>query len=429
MKRWPLWILAATLWCASAPATSRGSLLAVVGGKLLTVTHGVVENGTLLVKDGRIVAVGKNLPVPPGARVIHAEGKVICPGFIDSGNRLGLVEIEREKTTHDSEEDSGPIQARIRAADSLNPASETIRVARAEGITASVITPTEGNPVSGQSAIIRLDGASVPDMVIKEPAALLLTLGSSSRNRPGVLGRMKSDATSRMGTMALIRQAFLDAEAYREAWKGSARKRGEAPPKKDLNLDVLLKALEGKLPVVVSARRRSDLEEALALAREFRLKLILSHATEAYQIAGKLASWHVPVVVGPVLEGPVSVETKNAREDNAAILTRAGVLVAFQTDDVLQVRDLPFQVEYAIGSGLPDVEALKAVTLNPARIFGVEKDLGSLQPGKLADFLVLDGMPFHHTTHVEAEYIRGKKVDLTNHQTRLFDFYRNLYHL
>lgn len=435
-KMFSILVLAVTF--AGLPLKAQHTI-ALRGAKLLTVTHGVIENGTVLVKDGKIAAVGADVQTPPGARVIDARGKVVMPGMIDAGDHLGLVEIPAESITVDSTEYTDPIQPELRVLDALNPRSEEIRVTRAEGITNAVSAPAEGNLMAGQSAFLNLDGETVEQLVVKSPAALYINLGEASKRTYGPKGKPPD---TRMGQMAMLRQAFLRAEHYRarqEAAAKKAKKAGEdaetrepgepggGPPARDLKMEALLAALDGKLPVVVSAHRVSDLEDALRLADEFHLKLILSHATAGWRIAAKLAEKQIPVIVGRIEEEPSHMETLDARLDNAALLYRAGVFIAFQTAGDTNVRDLPLSVDRAIGYGLPEDAALAAVTLNPARLFGMDDRLGSLDPGKLANLIVLDGMPFRVKTHVMTELINGKVMDLSNHQIQLYDFYKKKY--
>jgi imidazolonepropionase-like amidohydrolase len=425
---------------ASALPVRAQDIIAITGGRLLTVTRGVVENGTLLIEKGKIVAVGSGLRIPPGAKVIDARGKVVMPGMIDAGNRLGLVEIPAEGITVDSTEYTEPVQPDLRVLDALNPRSELLRVARAAGITNALSAPSEGNLVAGQSAFLNLDGETAEEMLVKSPVALHINLGEASKQTYGSKGKPPD---SRMGQMAMLRQAFLKAEHYRAEHEAYARKQAEkkagealeegkdskpaAPPARDLKMEALVAALEGKLPVVIKAQRVSDIEMALRLADEFHLKLMVSHATAAWRIADKLAAKKIPVIVGPIQEEPARMESLDARLDNAALLHKAGVPIAILTDGDTDVRELPLAVEYAIAYGLPDDAAVAAVTINPARFFGLEDRLGSLEVGKLANLIVLDGMPFYLKTHVVAELINGKLVDLSNHQTQLYEFYRKMY--
>ncbi|HKU19384.1 MAG TPA: amidohydrolase family protein [Terriglobales bacterium] len=420
-------IAAAILVLAALPALAQNTI-AITGGRVLTISHGVIENGTVLVENGKIAAVGRDIKVPHGAQVIDARGKVVMPGWFDAGDKLGTVEIPALQITVDDTEYTAPLQPQLRVLDALNPESENILVSRAAGITNSLSTPADGNLVGGQSAVIQLDGGTVDQMVVKSPAALHISLGEQSKMTYGV----KNGAPeTRMGEMAMLRQAFLKAQHYKEVQDAYAQKSGgkepAAPPARDLKMDAMVAALDGKIPVVAHADRVSDIENALRLADEFHFHLILADAAAAWRIADQLAARKVPVILGPILEEPGRMESVDVRLDNAARLYKAGVPIAIQTAADNEVRNLPFEVEYAISYGLPEDAALQALTLNPARFFGVDNRLGSIDSGKDANLIVLDGTPFRVKTHVLAELIDGKVVDLSNHQTRLYEFYKKKY--
>lgn len=419
--------IVAALILAGLPALAQNTI-AITGGRVLTISHGVIENGTVLVENGKIAAVGQNVKVPRGAQVIDARGKVVMPGLFDAGDKLGTVEIPALQITVDDTEYTAPLQPQLRVLDALNPESENLLVSRAAGITNSLSTPADGNLIGGQSAVIQLDGSTVDQMVVKSPAALHISLGEQSKMTYGV----KNGAPeTRMGEMAMLRQAFLKAQHYKEVQDAYAQKNSgkepAAPPARDLKMDAMVAALEGKIPVVARADRVSDMESALRLADEFHFHLILADAAAAWRIADQLAARKVPVIVGPILEEPGRMESVDVRLDNAARLYKAGVPIAIQTAADNEVRNLPFEVEYAISYGLPEDAALQALTLNPARFFGVDNRLGSIDQGKDANLIVLDGTPFRVKTHVLAELIDGKVVDLSNHQTRLYEFYKKKY--
>jgi imidazolonepropionase-like amidohydrolase len=420
-------VIAAALFLASLPATTQNTI-AITGGRVLTISDGVIENGTVLVENGKIAAVGRQVKVPRGAQVIDARGKVVMPGMFDAGDKLGTVEIPALQITVDSTEYTDPLQPQLRVLDALNPGSENLPVARAAGITNALSAPADGNLIGGESAVIQLDGETVEQMVVKSPAALHISLGEQSRTTYGQKNRAPE---TRMGEMAMLRQEFLKAQHYQQVQDAYGQKQsGEkpsAPPARDLKMDALVAALEGKIPVVAHADRVSDMESALRLADEFHFHLILADAAAAWRIADQLAARKIPVILGPILEEPGRMESVDVRLDNAARLFKAGVPIAIQTSADNEVRNLPFEVEYAISYGLPEEAALAAVTLNPARFFGVDNRLGSIDEGKDANLVVLDGTPFRVKTHVVTELIGGKVADLSNHQTRLYEFYKKKY--
>ncbi|HLW79596.1 MAG TPA: hypothetical protein VKU44_08360, partial [Terriglobia bacterium] len=358
-------IAAVTLSALARPVARAQAAIAITGGRILTVTHGVIEDGTVVIENGKITAVGAGVQVPAGAQVIDARGKVVMPGMIDAGDELGLVEIPAEQITVDSTEYSDPVHPELRVLDAVNPRSEVLKVTRAAGITNALSEPAAGNLIAGQSAVIQLDGETVEQMVVKTPAALHINLGEMSKTLYGAKGKAPE---TRMGQMAILRQQFLQAQHYRaehEAYEkrqaekkaaGSKKSdpetpgeesRSSAPPGRDLRMEALLAALDAKVPVVVRADRLSDIEMALRLADEFHLRLILAGAASAWRIADQLAARKIPVIVGPVLEEPGRMESIDVRLDNAARLVQAGVQVAIRTGSVDDVRELPFEVEYA----------------------------------------------------------------------------------
>jgi imidazolonepropionase-like amidohydrolase len=423
----PVTAVSVALLFAAWPALAQKTI-AITGGRVLTISHGVIQNGTVLVENGKIAAVGQDVKVPRGAQIIDARGKVVMPGMFDAGDKLGTVEIPALQITVDSTEYTEPLQPQLRVLDALNPGSENILVSRAAGITNALSTPADGNLIGGQSAAIQLDGDTVDAMVVKSPAALHISLGEQSK---ATYGQKNRAPETRMGEIAMLRQGFLKAQHYKQVQDAYTQKQsGEkpsAPPARDLQMDAMVAALEGKIPVVAHAERVSDMESALRLSDEFHFRLILADAAAAWRIAGQLAEHKIPVIVGPILEEPGRMETVDVRLDNAARLYKAGVPIAIQTSADNEVRNLPFEVEYAISYGLPEEAALAAVTLNPARFFGVDNRLGSIDEGKDANLVVLDGTPFRVKTHVVTELIDGKVVDLSNHQTRLYDFYKKKY--
>jgi imidazolonepropionase-like amidohydrolase len=416
--------------------------IAITGGRILTVTHGVIDNGTVLIEKGKISSVGPMIKVPSDATTIDAKGKFVIPGLFDAGDHLGTVEIPAERVTVDDTEYTDAIHPELRVLDALNPRSENIRVSRAQGITNALSTPAEGNLIGGQSAIIQLEGETVDQITVKSPAALRINLGEPSKQ---TYADKHKPPETRMGQMSMLRQAFLKAQHYKAEQDAFAKKqaskdsnaesagskpeesRSSVPPARDLKMEAMVLALDGQIPVVVRADRVSDIEMAIRLANEFHLRLILSEAPSAWRLADQLAAAKIPVIVGPILEEPGRMESLDVRLDNAARLFKAGVPIAIQTEGDNEVRNLPFEIEYAISYGLPDDAALAAVTINPARFFGVDHRLGSIEPGKDANLVILDGQPFRVKSHVVNVVIAGKVLDLSNHQTELYDFYKKKY--
>lgn len=422
-------VIAAAAWAIPGRAAE---VVAIRGARIYTVTDGIIENGTILIEKDRIQAVGRDLAIPPGAKVIDAPGRVVIPGLIDAFDQLGLEEIPAESITVDSTEFTDPVHPALRVIDSLNPQSEGIRVTRAEGITNALSVPSEGNVLAGQSVLIQLSGNTADEMTMRAPVAMHISFGEAARREYGPRNRSPQ---TRMGVAAVLRAALIKGQNYAARWDDYRKKLGEweakkegkppAAPDHDLDMEALLPVLRGELPVIASARRLDDILTAIRIAEEFHLRLILSHATEAYRIAPLLAEKKIPVLVGPIREEPLRIEALGARLENAALLAKAGVKIAIGTDDVQNVRNLPLDVGFAIAYGLSPDEALRAVTLNPAEIFGVVDLLGSISKGRLANLVLLSGPPFETRSRVERLWIRGVEVSLTNHQTELRDKYKN----
>ncbi|MCZ6688043.1 MAG: amidohydrolase [Planctomycetota bacterium] len=428
---------------ASAGEGESADVIVIRGGTIWTLEGEPIDGGIVVVRDGKIEAVGRDVAIPDGADVIDATGKIVLPGLIDSYTRLGLVEIGAVEVTRDYDEATMPITPQMRVIDGLNPASELIPVARLNGVTSVLSVPGEGNVLSGQSAVIRLDGDTVEALVILAPAAVHMNLGQPPKGRYGPKNQSPS---TRMGIAAVVREAFTKALDYRrklkdyeerlaayeeskamgeEEGKESRReKKKPKPPTRDLVHESLLPVLDGDVPVIARAQRVDDILTAIRLAEEFGLRLILAKATEAYKIADTLAEKGIPVIVGPVTTQPSSMETLGAIYENAAKLHAAGVKISIQTGDAHNVRNLPYQAGLAVTYGLPHEAALRAVTIDAAEILGISDRTGSLKAGKDADIIVVSGDPFQPLTRVEHVLIRGRRIPLSSRQTELAKKYQ-----
>ncbi len=404
--------------------------VAIVGGTVHTGAGAPIPNGTVVIRDGRIEAVGPGLAPPAGARVVRAEGCWVTPGFTDSGTSLGLVEIELVEASRDSHEKGDPIQPQLRALDAFHAASVVIPVTRVNGITSALVVPDPKNVLSGQSMLVHLDGATPADYLVKTPVAVHANLGESSR------GEGDGAPRTRMGEVALLRKALVAAkdyaekraryerrfEEYRRKVAAGEKPEGDEPepPARDLKNDALVPVLRGEIPLIVRARRASDLLLGLEIGREFGIRVILDGATEAWKVAGKIAEAKAPVIVGPITEQPEDLETLGAIYENAARLHAAGVVFAIKSADAHNARNLPYEAGTAVAYGLPWDVAFAAVTCRPAEILGAEGH-GTLEPGKCADVVVWTGDPFQPRSVPRAVFIRGREIPLTNKQTELRD--------
>jgi len=435
----------------SSVGLAQQKAIALKGGKLLTITHGVIDNGVLVMENGKITAVGPaaSVSVPANAQVIDVTGMTVYPGLIDSETALGLTEISAEQSTNDQIELSDEIMPHMHVYDAFHAETELIPVARINGITNAIVAPDSSDTLPGQDAFIQLDGKSSSDMLLVRDIAMPLNFtGDQRRNQS--FGSAKFPYT-RMGMAAQLRQAFLDAQAYSQSLtdydkkkadyesgqntpaKSASGKKGDdkdkdkkqppTPPKRDLKLEALLPYLQGKKTIVLAAQGPSDLETAVGLANEFHLKFVLNHISHSQPVLDYVASLKVPVIVGPIYEEPKPQERYDAVYSLPAQLFKRGVKIAFASFDAHAVRNLPYQAGFATAFGLPYDEALKAITLNPAEIWGVADKLGSLDVGKTANVVVANGDPLDVKTDVKQVFIDGNPVPMTSRQTRLRDQY------
>ena len=407
---------------AAAPVSKQvavpvsGPTVAIVNGRVLTAAGPAIERGTVVIRGGRIVAVGADVTAPDGAAVIDAAGKIVTPGLIESNTNLGIVEISlsAEGTADQSTTDPG-VSAAFNVADAFNPFASTIAVTRVDGITRALVVPGgTGHLVQGQAAVFDLLGEHAPASATRAPAAMMAVLGEAGA---GLAGGSRASAILRLRELL---QDAVDFNRNRAAWNTGQRRdyaRGR------LDLEALRPVVTGELPLAIYANRASDLLAALRLATEFKLELILVGAAEGWMVAGELAKAGVPVVLKPLTNIP-SFDALGATLENAARLQRAGVQVALSSFDTHRAHTLRQEVGNAIANGLDRDAALRAVTLTPARIWGVAARTGSLEAGKDADVVVWSGDPFELTTRAEHVFIKGREVPRETRQTELLKKYR-----
>ena len=410
--------------------------IAIRGGKLLTITHGVIDNGVLVIEDGKITAVGPaGAVVPRGATVIDATGMTVYPGLIDSETNIGLVEVEADQMSNDLVEPSDEIMPHMHVFDAFHSETQRIPVVRVNGITNAIVAPGTEDSLPGQDIFIQLDGKDRDQMILVRDIAMPLNFSAEQRRRGGrggegggLSGRFPS---TRMGLASQLRQAFIDAQDYEARQQAAANRKPDTSnrggagerPKRDLRLEALLPYLHGQKPVVIGANEGYDLENAMRLAHEFNLKVILNHVTHSQEILDEIAAWKVPVIVGPIYDFPRADERYDAVYSLPAELYKRGVKIAFASYHVEHNRNLPYGAGYAVAFGLPYEEAMKAITINPAEMWGVADKLGSLDVGKTANVVIANGDPLDVKTDVKQVFIEGRKIPMENRQTRLRDQY------
>jgi imidazolonepropionase-like amidohydrolase len=445
-------VLAGLVLCASAAAQQKPTVLR--GGKLLTVTHGTIENGVLIIENGKIAAVGaaNSVKIPKDSRVLDVSGMTVYPGLIDSETQLGLTEIQEEEMTNDFIEASDEIMPHMHVYDAFHAESELIPVTRYNGITNAIVAPGSRDTLPGQDSFVQLAGKTRDDFLLVRDIAMPLNFSGEQRRNQGGFERRKFPST-RMGLAAQLRQVFLDAQDYGQKWTDYEKKKAEyeksqsneaakdasakpddkdkdkkqppTPPKHDLKLEALLPYLQGKKLVVLGAEQANDLQAAVGLAHEFNLKFVLNHISHSQSVLDYVANLHVPVIVGPVYEDPRPEERYDAVYSLPAQLSKRGVKIAFASYDAHNSRNLPYQAGFATAFGLPYDEALKAITITAAEIWGVADTLGSLDVGKTANVVVANGDPLDMKTDVKQVFIEGKEIAMKNRQTELRDRYWN----
>jgi imidazolonepropionase-like amidohydrolase len=409
-------------------AQTGGDTTAIRNARIVTVTGPVIERGTVIITNGKIAAVGADVQVPANARVIDAAGLSVYPGMIDAGSEIGLTEIGSVAGSVDIAE-IGDNNANIHVDVAIRPDSSHIAVTRVNGVTTALTAP-RGGLIAGQSALIDLDGWVPRDMILKSPLAMHINWpgGFGVGSEFGFEGQRGATSEARREQekqVENLKKILRDARAYGDA--KDARARDASLPKQDvdLKLEALIPVVRGTLPVIINANTERDIKSAIAFADEMKLKAIIAGGIEAYRVADQLKARNIPVIVGPVLRMPNREDDPyDAAFANAGLLAKAGVKIAFQTTDSAHSRDLPYHAGMAAAFGLPKDEALKAVTIYPAEIFGVADRIGSIEVGKVANLIVTDGDPLEIVTQVKQVFINGRQVPLTSRHTELYEKYK-----
>jgi imidazolonepropionase-like amidohydrolase len=384
--------------------------VAIVGGRVVPINGDPVDDGTVLVTDGKITAVGAGLPVPDGVPVISAHGSWVLPGFIEAHGHVGVHEEAEGWAGSDSNELTEPVTAHVRALDAINPADLGFRDAVSGGVLAVNVNPGSGNPIGGQTAALKCWGRTVDEMLLRAPAGMKSALGENPKR---VYGERKQTPATRLGTAAVIRGALVDAGNYLAKLDAEERKpEGERKPiDRDLKLEALGRVLRREIPWRQHCHRADDIATALRIAEEFGYELVIDHGTEAHLLADILAAKDIPVIIGPLFTSRSKVELRNRSLDNPGKLAAAGVTIAITTDHpVVPINFLAHQAALSVKHGLDRDTALRALTINPARIIGIDDRLGSIEPGKDADLVVWSGDPLDVLSRVEHALIDGTEI-------------------
>ncbi len=387
-----------------------GASVAITGARLVPITGEPVESGTLLVRDGKIAALGPDVAVPDGTPVVDVGGSWVLPGFIEAHGHVGVHEEAEGWAGSDTNEMTDPVTAQVRALDAINPADLGFRDAIGGGVLAVNVNPGSGNPIGGQTVAIKCWGRTVDEMLLREPSGLKSALGENPKR---VYGEQKKTPSTRLGVAAVIRGAFVDASNYLQKIEAEQRKPADErkPVDRDLKLEALAKVLNREIPWRQHCHRADDIATAMRIAQEFGYDLVIDHGTEAHLLADLIAARDIPVIIGPLFTSRSKVELRNRSLANPGKLAAAGVTIAITTDHpVVPINFLVHQASLAVKYGLDRDTALRALTINPARIIGVDDRLGSLEVGKDADFAVWSGDPLDVLSRVERAYLDGTEI-------------------
>lgn len=406
---------------SSSIPQARQGVFALTNARLVTITQGIIENGTLIIRGDRIEALGQNIPIPPEAEVLDATGLEVYPGFIDSGTRLGLTEIESLPETRDYRE-LGELNPQLEALTAVNPNSVLIPVTRVNGVT-TVLTEPEGGLLPGTAALINLFGYTPEHMHLGGVRLMVLQFPSKGRRSP--FDRRKPEEIEKAFREAMQKLDEIWDRAMLYARIDSAYRANPERNPQPLyvpEMQALLPVLRGEMPLLLKVDLAPDILAALEWIQKRGLKrVILSGVAEGWRVADKIAAAGIPCLVGPVLALPTRESDRYDKPyANAALLHAAGVKIALRTGEAENVRNLPYHAGFAAAYGLGREAALRAVTINPAEIFGVADQIGSLEAGKKATLFVTDGDPFEPRTQVRYVFIEGYAIPLHNRQLELY---------
>ena len=419
------------------PTTQQGVLpprgtFAIRNARIVTVSGPDIENGTIVIRDGKIEAVGANVSVPAGAQTIDGSGLSVYPGMIDAGTNMGLVEVPQGANGTVDLDEVGDLNPNAKAITAVNPHSAHIAVTRVEGVTSTLTTPT-GGLISGQAAVINLLGTSQKEMAVVPQFALVINYPRVAATGGGGFGgfvqqtNLQDTLTANERQVEQIRKMLRDAEAYGRAQDAYAKDKSLPRPDRNVVLEPLVPYVRGERPVIFRADREAEIRSAIRFAEEMKLKPIILGGNYAWKVASLLKEKNVPVILTGVFSLP-SREDDNydMLYENPAKLQQAGVRFCISTGDVgPEVRNLAQYAGMAAAFGLSKADAVKSVTLYPAQILNVADRLGSIEVGKMANLVVTDGDLLEIRTRIKYLLIDGRPVVLTSRHTELNDAFKN----
>ncbi|MGM0420676.1 MAG: amidohydrolase [Bacillota bacterium] len=381
-------------------------MLAIKAPKIETVSQaGTIQDGIILIKDGKIVEIGQDINIPEGCEIEEYKNVTVMPGLIDAHTHLGIGEEGIGWEGRDYNEMTSPVTPELRAIDAINPADLGLKDARESGITSVMVAPGSANVIGGECLAMKTVGDVVDDMILKNPVGIKAAFGENPKR---VYGEQQKSPSTRMAVASELRKALMETEDYINKKENGDE---DEPFQRDIKFESLLKVLKRQIPLKTHAHRADDIMTALRIAEEFSIDITIEHCTEGHKIADRIAEAGVSAIIGPSLTTRSKVEVKDRDFKTAAVLAEAGVKVALMSDHpVIPVNNLMVYAALAVKAGLSKEEAYKSVTINPAEILGIDDKVGSLETGKDADLVVYAGNPLDISTEVMSVYISGEKV-------------------
>lgn len=375
-------------------------MLLIQNGLLHTMESEKPREADLLIRDGKIAKIAASIHIEKDMQVFDASGLHVYPGLIDAHSHIGIAQEKTTSQGDDTNEGTTPVTPCMRAIDAINPMDSAFHTAIATGITGVMVGPGSANPIGGQFAFIKTDGRRIDDMIVLAPAAIKIAFGENPMTNYGPNGNMPS---TRMGIASLIREELFKAQQY-----FANEQEGQ---QKDFTLECYRDLFAGKIPLKAHVHRADDIFTAIRIAKEFGLGLTLDHCTEGHLIAEAIAESGYPAIVGPTLASRSKDEVAQSDFKTPGILKRAGVQVALTTDHpVSRIQQLPLCAALAAKEGWDEYEALRAITIDAAKICRVDHRVGSLKAGKDADLIICDGSPLDIRTTIKATFIEGRQV-------------------
>lgn len=392
-----------------------GDTILIKNARIYPVVGAPIESGDLLISNGKITRIGTGIEAPSGAQIINATGMIVYPGFIDAFTRLGLVEVFSIPATADTSE-MGRENPELKVTWALNPQSIHFATSRINGTTSALVAPG-GGTFSGMTAVVRMDGWTVDEMLVKDTAAMIINFPVTPRPIRDIevkkVETEKDEVTVKL--VDKIKDYLKEARRYNELKRAAADKGTKAP---DFNAkyEALLPVLEGRMPAIISVEKAKDIKLAIKFVQDEKIKAIFYGCAQGYMVADKLAEAKIPVILDSLYTGPTDPEEAyDSQWTNAAMLVKAGVNICFSTgNNPADGKNLPYYAARAVAFGLDHDKAVEALTINPARFFGLDNIIGSLEPGKDADLFITTGDPLDCRSVVKYLFIKGKMTDMDN---------------